>query len=153
MDCGDTVTADVTLTGPMVCGEDQGGLVVGADGVDINLAGHTLSGAANPISRPTGIASSGHSGVTVRNGTLSHWGTSVVLRNAVSTRLVGLRSRSFVGVDLSGGTDNRIRVSTLSGSDLGIWADGESGLHVANSQVTGSTGPALRLRGGGATVR
>ena len=153
VDCGDTVTADVRLTGPMGCGEDQTGLVVGADGVEINLAGHTLSGAANPISRPTGIANSGHAGVTVRNGTLSNWGTAVVFRNAVNSRLVGLRSRSWVGADLSGGTDNRIRLSALSASDQGIVAVGESGLHVANSQVTGSAGPALILRGGGATVR
>ncbi len=57
--------------------------------------------------------------MTVRNGTLSNWGTAVFLRNAVNTRLVGLRSRSFVGVDLSGGTDNRIRLSTLFGQRPG----------------------------------
>lgn len=40
--CGDTITQDTTLDSDLICAGD--GLVIGADGVTLDLGGHTISG-------------------------------------------------------------------------------------------------------------
>jgi hypothetical protein len=61
LECGDTVTASVTLTADLVCPDF--GLFVGADDVTVDLGGHTISGPATPDS--VGIFSVGAERVTV----------------------------------------------------------------------------------------
>ena len=63
--CGSVVTTDVRLTADLEC--PGPGLLIGADGVRIDLGGHTLSGAGD------GVGIDGNSGVdrfTIRNGTI-----------------------------------------------------------------------------------
>ncbi len=66
MTCGSVVTTDVRLTADLEC--PGPGLLIGADGVRIDLGGHTLSGPGD------GVGIDGNGGFdrfTVRNGTIS----------------------------------------------------------------------------------
>ena len=67
--CGDTVTTDVKLTGDLDCPQEAG-FVIGADGVDVNLAGHGMfGGITSGGGGPRAIDNSGgYDDLTVRNG-------------------------------------------------------------------------------------
>jgi hypothetical protein len=70
--CGAVVTQDTTLTGDLLdC--PGNGLVVGADGITIDLNGHTISGQIISGGSPdqVGIENRGHDDVTIRNGTIT----------------------------------------------------------------------------------
>lgn len=76
--CGDTVAADVSLSSDLHCTTGTGGwgspvLEVVADGVTIDLNGHTLSGPAGL----DGIAVKGRSKVAIRNGTIKGFRTGI----------------------------------------------------------------------------
>ena len=68
--CGAVVTQDTTLTSDLLdC--PGNGLVIGADGITVDLNGHTISGQIIPGSPgQIGIANRGHDDVTIRNGTV-----------------------------------------------------------------------------------
>jgi large repetitive protein len=74
--CGQTLTSSIRLANDLsACTGD--GLVAGADGITIDLNGHTLSGSASTeCSDPSGqdvhfgVAVTGHDHVTVANGTI-----------------------------------------------------------------------------------
>jgi nitrous oxidase accessory protein NosD len=66
--CGSVVTTDVTLTHDLT-GCTEYGLVVGAPGITIDLAGHRITGVSSG-STLSGIYIDSHDGVTVRNGRL-----------------------------------------------------------------------------------
>ncbi len=80
--CGDTVKADVTLKADLKNCPDNG-LVVGANGVEIDLDGHTISGDGTDH-KPCpsgacdlGIAIEHHKGVTVGGGRVTGFGLGV----------------------------------------------------------------------------
>ncbi len=86
--CGQTITASVTLTadiGP--CPGD--GIVVGADHIRIDLAGHTISGAVidettPPVTtQPTGVRVGTHDHVTVTNGRIVGYTIAAIPRRSV----------------------------------------------------------------------
>jgi parallel beta-helix repeat protein len=72
--CGQTITQSVTLTANQACTGQ--GLIVGADGITIDLAGFTLSGDAGFDER--GVNLNGHTKVTIANGTISGFFDGVV---------------------------------------------------------------------------
>jgi hypothetical protein len=54
LECGDVITHDFILSGSMTCLKSFAtpGLVIGADGVDINLNGASLTGLSRPSATP-----------------------------------------------------------------------------------------------------
>jgi hypothetical protein len=141
--CGQTVTSDVTLTGNLDCGFDSpgpfagsGGLVVGADGLDIDLAGYTIRG---PVfsggGSDRGIDNAGgHDDVTIRDGGLSTWGDGVHLEAASGNVMRDLHVQgSPTGVSISGGSGNEIRGSDVFGRVSAVVATGQVGLVITNS--------------------
>jgi parallel beta-helix repeat protein len=78
--CGQTLTTSTRLANSLVdCRGD--GLVIGADHITVDLAGHSISGVNAPGSE--GIADDGHVGVTVKNGTITTFFLNgVALRHA-----------------------------------------------------------------------
>src|SRR6185503_3867209 len=73
--CGDTITQSTTLDSDLVDCSD--GLVIGADGITLDLGGHTIAARSvppDPFIDVIGIDNSAaHDGVTVRNGCLLGW--------------------------------------------------------------------------------
>ncbi|MGB3442607.1 MAG: right-handed parallel beta-helix repeat-containing protein [Actinophytocola sp.] len=67
--CGDTIFADLVANADLTCLGD--GLAIGADDVTLDLGGHTIAGSGTG----TGLAVTGRSGVTVRNGTIADFST------------------------------------------------------------------------------
>ena len=79
--CGQTLTQSVRLTDDLVnCPGD--GLVIGADGITVDLGGHTLDGVASAAAcdvRPAnaGIRNTGYDRVTLVNGTIKQFDLGV----------------------------------------------------------------------------
>jgi parallel beta-helix repeat protein len=113
VDCGDVITQDLVLSGSLSCRDlDTPGLVVGADGVDIDLDGHELSGAlccSNHGEGAAGIRNDGYDDVSVHHGTVSRFGYGVILTNASFNRVHDLEVRAYGGLTINGGEGNRIR--------------------------------------------
>ena len=81
-------TGTLTITSSTVLTEDHfGPIIVGADGVTLNCAGHSVvgSGAANVW----GISLDGRTGVTVKNCTVTGFDRGIVLSSADRNRIVG----------------------------------------------------------------
>lgn len=176
LSCGAVVTTDVVLTADLVgCAGD--GLVVGASGITIDLAGHTISGSGVFTSR-SGIDNEEHRDVTVQGGTITGFGAAVrawraadgVVRDlhvtgtidAVSleettgyelsgNRLIGNRT----GVHLLGAVDTSVHDNVVRRSTTtGISDDGTTGSTYAANTVVGNAHDGMDLeQASSATVR
>jgi parallel beta-helix repeat protein len=154
VDCDDTITADLRLSGDLDCIATGGrdGPAVGADGIDVDLAGHTIRGGG------VALENSGFDDVTIHGGSLYAFGTALALdgasRNLIRNVGAGLRQNPFTGpstttgVRIQGGEANVVRHSDVQGSSLGLWATGSPGLLVADSTGVSGSGS----RGGGTAV-
>lgn len=79
MACGETVTTDFRLTGKLVCPESEPALVIGADGIEVNLAHHGVETGFAPGFDSIGIDNrGGYDDVTVRDGGISGYGNPIV---------------------------------------------------------------------------
>jgi hypothetical protein len=137
--CGDVITQDFRLSATTTCETEPIGLVIGADGVDLNLNGHGVNGPAGHLPEDTtGVGvdnSSGHDDVTLRNGNLLRWGNAVRLSGASFNviRDVDMRQGNN-SVRIAGGESNTIRLSDMTGFDGGgLFAAGSDALVVADS--------------------
>ena len=103
--CGAVLTVNTTLTADVVgCVGD--GLVVGADGITVNLNRHVVSGDTVEDPADVGIRVSGHHSVTVTNGTVQGFYRGVVFESSPSgvvtdmtVRQMTRRGIVFVGSD------------------------------------------------------
>jgi parallel beta-helix repeat protein len=125
--CGTVVVADLTLTGDMVCpGVDA--LIVGADGVTIDLGGHQVVNTGGGT--VSGVKSLGFDGVTVRNGTITDFYRNIHLEEAHSAVLEDIRMSGGGGwgvysIDSDDLSVQNVRVSDVP--DAGILVDGGDG--------------------------
>lgn len=152
--CGETVTSSMRLTGDLEC-ESAAGLVVGAAGIDVNLAGHELGG---PIfvgaGGPPGILNSaGHDDVTVRNGRVFGWGNSVQLEGASRNRIRDVTAGgASAAIFIEGGEDNEIRASSANGRTAGVSAVGSDRLVIAGSRAGSTFGAGISIAADLATI-
>jgi parallel beta-helix repeat protein len=124
--CGDTITTDTTLHRDLVnC--PNNGLVIGADGITLDLNGHTIDGDDAPFGgcRPrtdicdAGVLNDGHDRVTVKDGSVSQFDRGV----------------------RAGGDDNRLLDLSASGNHFyGLVLFRSAGSVVRNSSAIGSLG-------------
>jgi len=137
--CGTVVVADLTLTGDMVCpGVDA--LIVGADGVTIDLGGHEIVNTGGGI--VSGVKSLGFDGVTVRDGAITGFYRNVHLEDAHSTSIEDLAVSGGGGwgiyaLDSDSLMVDRARISNVP--DAGILVTGGDGaiLRQVRAQGTG----------------
>jgi len=138
VECGDTVTADVTLDSDLVdC--PSNGIVIGADGITLDLNGHTIDGdgeltADCPAGEPCdlGVLSDGHAGVTVRNGSVRQFALAAIIGGAPDNGLLhlSLTESTFPGVIVFESSGLRFEHNTVTAN--GLETDGE-GLGLFNS--------------------
>src|SRR4051812_22099025 len=84
--CGATITSDTKLRADLTnC--PGNGLVIGADGITLDLGRHTIDGAGTEGSQ--GIKLAGRRGVTIRNGTVREFATGIGLDSSDGNRLFG----------------------------------------------------------------
>lgn len=90
--CGAVLTTDTTLHADLTCPGDA--LTVAADGITVDLRGHTVRGSGTG----TGITIIQHHSVRVRNGTVTGFATNVLVDIAQDVTLTGL-SLTLAGSD------------------------------------------------------
>jgi parallel beta-helix repeat protein len=118
--CGDTITADTTLDRDLSdC--PSNGILIGADGITLDLNGHTISGNGKLVRRcgrreicDVGVANDDHTGVTIRNGSVRRFAIGVGVMRVRDNRLVKLTSseNQFFGFLIAGSARTVIRDST-----------------------------------------
>jgi parallel beta-helix repeat protein len=136
--CGDTITTDTTLDSDLLdC--PSNGILIGADGITLDLNGHTIEGDGEltedcPEGEPCdlGLLSDGHAGVTVRDGSVREFAVAAIIGGAPDNRLLhlSLTGSTFPGVIVSDSSGLRFEHNTVTAN--GLETDGE-GLGVFNS--------------------
>jgi parallel beta-helix repeat protein len=152
--CGETVTTDVRLTGDLQCLTGPG-LTIGADGVDVNLAGHAILGTiASGGAGPAGVANpAGFDDVTVRNGQITGVGTMFTATGASRNRLIRVDGRAAgTAVSVEGGADNEVRHGDLFGRSQAVSVRGSQRFVLADSQLDGFFNGGLALTGPDARI-
>ena len=93
--CGQTVAQSTTLTadiGP--CGNN--GLIIGADGITLDLGGFRIFGTGNS-GDGAGVLLQRRQGVTVRNGTVTDFDGGVVILGGSANTVTGISARNNIG--------------------------------------------------------
>jgi hypothetical protein len=141
--CGDTLTADIRLTGDLDCEGIGTAFAIGAPGIEVDLAGHTLFGAPGADIDN----SAGHDDLVVRDGSLAGAGNAILVEGASRNRFLGVDvSSDGNAILITGGERNEVRRSNLAGQ-FGVDAQGSDRLVVADSEVTALTLIAIRVEG------
>jgi nitrous oxidase accessory protein NosD len=113
LDCGDEVDQDRKLKSDLSCGLNEAGLVVTADGVDLDLNGHTISG--NGDLGTDGVLVDDQERVTVHGGTIKDFehGISAVAANRLTVEDMKIRNSGDQAVRLNQVTNSAIRHNEL----------------------------------------
>ena len=115
--CGQVITVSTTLTadvGP--CAAE--GLVIGADAITLDLAGHRLFGAVDE-SDNVGVTIEGRSGVTITGGRITDFGAGVVIRQGSANTVRRVRVHDNIGpLDGSGEYGDGIAIFASPGNLL-----------------------------------
>jgi len=124
--CGQRITADFVLANDLKCNGDA--FVINADNVTLDLGGRTITGPGmgpqtwpQPQLDSVGVRTGGHSGVTVRNGTISEFSTGIYFIDMEKSRIEDVTSqRSRYGFYIHASNGNTIRRSTVVGNIYGL---------------------------------
>jgi hypothetical protein len=103
--CGATITTDTKLRADLTnCPGD--GLVIGADGITLDLGRRTIAGSG----AGAGIRLAGHRGVRISGGTVRGFESGIVLDGADGNRVSSttVRDSAARGVDVLGGSDGNV---------------------------------------------
>ncbi|MCA1683588.1 MAG: hypothetical protein LC708_00425, partial [Actinobacteria bacterium] len=93
--CGATITTDTVLendVGPC----ENGGLVIGANNITLDLNGHQVFGRPGPTDG-VGILLTTRTGVTVKNGTVHNFDGGVVIDGGSNNRVLYITARDNIG--------------------------------------------------------
>ena len=134
--CGDTITADTTLDSDLVnC--PNNGIVIGADGVTLDLNGHTIDGDGElQEDCPEGAFcdvgidnTAGHKGVTIKRGAIRDFDVGIFVLGASANRIqrVSSADNSSFGVIVGDSSESRI-------DHCGSVGDGVSGILMFDSR-------------------
>ena len=145
--CGQTLTHSIRLANDLTnC--PGAGLVVAADDVVVDLAGHTVSGTN---SGDAGIDDlSGHGGISVLHGTVRNFTQGVALahgarHNRVSD--IAVTGADDAGVLVVESADNLIQDNRLSHVHNGIALFDSSGTLVQRNEINDTTGAGIEVAG------
>jgi parallel beta-helix repeat protein len=156
--CGDTITADTTLDSDLVdC--PNNGIVIGADGITLDLNGHLIDGDGTEFAGcdpnteicDGGVANDGHAGVGVRDGAVREFGVGVLVGGARKNRVVKISSsrNTFFGAVFGGSTRSVIRRSSLSrniapeGDGIGLF--GSDHMRIVRNKIRHNPGPGIHV--------
>jgi parallel beta-helix repeat protein len=138
--CGATVFEDLKLDDDLMCPGD--GLVVGADGIKLNLQGHTITGSGIGVgigltgrtkvsifdgtvkNFEAGIRTTDTSDIVIKDSTLIENGDGIDLQSGSRGNVIkanAFRNNRTRGIMLrSGVIDNDIKANTFTGNRVGI---------------------------------
>jgi parallel beta-helix repeat protein len=136
-----SVVLDADLTGCAV------GLVVGADGITVDLNGHSITGTgrsngANLVYGDTedGVDNTaGHVRVTIENGRIQGFDTGVKLHDANANHLTGLElDRNLAGILLLESQGNLIERNHADQNSYGLYPYESNGNTIVDNELTGN---------------
>jgi parallel beta-helix repeat protein len=151
--CGDVITHDTVLDNDLFdCSKD--GIVIGADGITLDLNGHTISGAfLQPedwqYSPGAGVLNRGYANVTIENGVIGQFAQGADFRGLPTQASMDDHStvrgltvgRSIDGILVSG-NQSLVEDNTISAPEGGINVTGSGNVLAGNTGVifvSGST--------------
>ena len=163
--CGATVVEDLTLDHDLTCTGNA--LVVGADGVRIDLAGHTITGTGPGA----GVVITGRRGVWVTGGQIENFVAGVLVNNSSGVVIKHMTfSNNGEGVDLQAGArgttikessffdnrargvmmransaDNVVKESSFSGNNVGVALNGTLGATVKENLIIAGRAAGVRV--------
>ncbi len=129
--CGDILTKDTKLDGDVGSEMDpcpNDGLIIGKDGIEVDLNGHTIWGAPGS---GNGITIFGHDKVKIKNGVIKGFAFGVFFEDRT-------------GDDPP--EENKVKGLTIETSRTGIWMDGAQDNEIKDNVILG-VGPGGSLRG------
>jgi parallel beta-helix repeat protein len=96
--CGQEITASTTLDADLTC--DSGpALIIAADNIVVDLAGHTISGNPKSVTDTAGILFRKVTGSTVRNGTVQHFAAGVAIQGGGRNVVQNITAQDNIGPD------------------------------------------------------
>jgi parallel beta-helix repeat protein len=124
--CGDVITRDTALQNDLIdCPE--GGLVIGADNITVDLNGHVVDGLAVYPGDPCytgaglGISNQGYDGVTIEGGVVREFSNNAFLRRANNNTLRDLTvTDGCGGIAVWNSSNNVIDRNVVHNNDFGI---------------------------------
>ncbi|HEX6025707.1 MAG TPA: right-handed parallel beta-helix repeat-containing protein [Solirubrobacter sp.] len=129
--CGATITSDTKLRADLTnCPAD--GLVIGRDGITLDLGRRTIDGTGAEGS--TGIRLNGRRNVKVKNGTVQEFGVGIALDASDGNRVEDVTVRNSAGRG----------INALNGSDRNVFSDLRSTGNLTGIAITASTGNVVR---------
>lgn len=125
VNCGDVLTANTTLDEDLTCSFGTA-LIIDTDKITLNLNGHTITGLFPdppdcPFCSRDGVLVSGHTGVTIKNGTISGFLFGIRLDNAHNNVIKGIvtTNNTFNGISMFNDSDgNQIKDCTSSNNEI-----------------------------------
>jgi len=147
--CGDPITHSIVVSNDLTC-PNSGGITIAADGIIVNLNGHTFDGAGS-LNSGNGVDFAGHSNATVTNGRITGFGRDGIAVDGSNNKVqrVTAVSNFFNGIGVRGATGTRIVDSEQSSNNFqGIVIFQSSTTSVTGDTETGSTN-GIRMEGGG----
>jgi parallel beta helix pectate lyase-like protein len=146
--CGATIKHSTKLTHDLTNCKGVG-LRIGADGITLDLDGHTISAAAKRNPKAHGILNVGHDRVTIRGGTVKGFGAygvrlAQVQRNRVQDMTM---TANFTGIGLVESSHNLVERSAMTGSRFtGVNLTGGTANLVEHNEIAGSIGPGVLVQ-------
>lgn len=163
--CGTTVLADVTLDHDLTCTGNA--LAVGADGVRIDLAGHTITGTGPGA----GVLIVGRRGVWVTGGHIEGFIAGVLVNNSSGVVIKHMTfSNNGEGIDLQAGArlatikengffnnrargvmmrtnslDNIVKENSFAGNNVGVALNGTLGATVKENVILSGRAAGVRV--------
>jgi Periplasmic copper-binding protein (NosD) len=141
--CGATITSDVRLRADLArCPGD--GLVIGADGITVDLSRHTVAGTG----AGAGLRLAGHRGVKIRGGTVTGFARGIdVLDGATANSVEGVQSTgNRTGIAFTASDGNTVRLSSLSANAVtGVLVFGSAGTRVLANRVADNAGNGIAV--------
>jgi parallel beta helix pectate lyase-like protein len=146
--CGATIKHSTKLTQDLTNCPGVG-LRIGADGITLDLNGHTISAAAKRNPKAHGILNVGHDRVTIRGGTVKGFGAyGVRLAQVQRNHVQGVTmTANFTGIGLVESSHNLVERSAMTGSRFtGVNLTGGTANLVEHNEIAGSIGPGVLLQ-------
>ena len=136
--CGQTITASIVVSNDL--DDCPGyGLIVGANGITIDLGGHTIDGDA--ISGGDGVSNGGFDNVKIQDGTITGFGFGVRLSSSADgNKITNIRAdfNTYGIIVQAGSEDATITGVNAAGNKNGLVVSESDGLQVANSTINGN---------------
>ncbi len=143
--CGQVVARDLAVGNDLACPKD--GLVAGADGITIDLAGHTLTGPGigeqtwpNPNLSSVGVKVQGRKNVIIRNGHLAAFATNILIDASSSVTVEGIDSRrSRYGIYFLSTNDSIARGNVFEANVYGLHLQRSNNNQILDNQMARQT--------------